>query len=172
MCEAALPEAAFDLVHARYVLIHLPHADRALERMLSALKPGGYLVLEEPDFSAAHAEAGPAEFRSSFAAVQRAIAHMFASRSMNHAFGASLARRLGQAGVVDVRVDDQRGAHPGGSALAWMMALSTRQLADQYLRTGEVSAAQLRAYEGYARDPACSAVHYASVAAWGRKPHN
>jgi len=44
-----LPEAAFDLVHARLVLMHLPARESALARMISALKPGGWLVSEEYD---------------------------------------------------------------------------------------------------------------------------
>jgi len=44
-----LPEAAFDLVHARLVLMHLPGRETALARMISALKPGGWLVSEEYD---------------------------------------------------------------------------------------------------------------------------
>ena len=44
-----LEEAAFDLAHARAVLDLVPDRQRALERMLSALRPGGWLVLEEID---------------------------------------------------------------------------------------------------------------------------
>jgi ubiquinone/menaquinone biosynthesis C-methylase UbiE len=44
-----LPEAAFDLIHARAVLIHLPERERVLARLVSALKPGGWLVDEELD---------------------------------------------------------------------------------------------------------------------------
>ena len=45
-----LEEAAFDLVHARAVLDLVPDRQRALERMLSAVRPGGWLVLEETDY--------------------------------------------------------------------------------------------------------------------------
>ncbi|WP_200308790.1 class I SAM-dependent methyltransferase [Streptomyces adelaidensis] len=39
----------FDLVHARLVLLHLPERTRVLERLTGALRPGGWLVLEEFD---------------------------------------------------------------------------------------------------------------------------
>jgi SAM-dependent methyltransferase len=42
-----LPEAAFDLIHERLVLVHLPSRDAVLNRLATALKPGGWLVLEE-----------------------------------------------------------------------------------------------------------------------------
>lgn len=47
MATEPLPEAAFDLVHARLVLMHLPEREQALARMISALKPAGWLIDEE-----------------------------------------------------------------------------------------------------------------------------
>lgn len=44
-----LPERAFDLIHTRMTLIHIPERDRVLERLTQALKPGGWLVAEEFD---------------------------------------------------------------------------------------------------------------------------
>ena len=45
----ALPEAKFDLAHARLVLLHVPERAAVLEKMISALKPGGWLVIEDFD---------------------------------------------------------------------------------------------------------------------------
>src|SRR5262249_15810675 len=44
-----LPEAAFDLVHARLVLIHVRQRDQALRKMIAALKNGGLLLVEDFD---------------------------------------------------------------------------------------------------------------------------
>lgn len=44
-----LPERAFDLIHSRMMLIHLPERDQVLLRLVSALRPGGWLVAEEFD---------------------------------------------------------------------------------------------------------------------------
>jgi SAM-dependent methyltransferase len=43
------PRGEFDLVHARLVLIHLPERESALKIMVAALKPGGWLVIDEFD---------------------------------------------------------------------------------------------------------------------------
>lgn len=45
----APPADAFDLVHARLVLVHLPHRAHALAAMIAALRPGGWLEIEEAD---------------------------------------------------------------------------------------------------------------------------
>src|SRR3974377_763503 len=52
-----LEEAAFDLAHARAVLDHIPDRQCALERMISAVRPGGWLVLEAGDFGGVMAAA-------------------------------------------------------------------------------------------------------------------
>jgi SAM-dependent methyltransferase len=52
-----LEEAAFDLAHARAVLEHIPDRRHALERMISAVRPGGWLMLEAIDFGGVMAAA-------------------------------------------------------------------------------------------------------------------
>ena len=44
-----LPAAHFHLIHARLVLIHIPERDAVLERLITALRPGGWLVIEDFD---------------------------------------------------------------------------------------------------------------------------
>lgn len=44
-----LPTSLFDLIHARLVLFHVSAREQALQRMVTALKPGGWLVLDEFD---------------------------------------------------------------------------------------------------------------------------
>ena len=43
------PSETFDLVHARLVLVHLQDRAAALQVMIDALRPGGWLVLEDAD---------------------------------------------------------------------------------------------------------------------------
>jgi SAM-dependent methyltransferase len=45
------PAEHYDLVHCRALLMHLPQPVVALERMAAAVRPGGWLCLEEYDFS-------------------------------------------------------------------------------------------------------------------------
>ena len=44
-----LPEAAFDLIHTRLVLVHVPQREATIGRLVNALKPGGWLVVEDYD---------------------------------------------------------------------------------------------------------------------------
>ncbi|NEP80775.1 MAG: methyltransferase domain-containing protein [Okeania sp. SIO3C4] len=49
------------VIHARCLLIHIRDFQLALSKMVDLLKPGGWLVIEEPDFSAAKAIAGDSQ---------------------------------------------------------------------------------------------------------------
>jgi SAM-dependent methyltransferase len=50
---------AYDLVHFRLLLMHLPDPGAALDRMIAALKPGGWLIAEEADWGLFRLEAHP-----------------------------------------------------------------------------------------------------------------
>lgn len=47
--EDELEREAFDLVHARFLLEHLPRYREALTRMVDALDAGGWIVVEDVD---------------------------------------------------------------------------------------------------------------------------
>ena len=42
---------AYDLVHARALLVHMPEPERTVARLAAAVRPGGWLLIEEADFS-------------------------------------------------------------------------------------------------------------------------
>lgn len=46
-----LEENQYDVVHCRALLTNLAHPEKALEQMVRVTKPGGWLLIEEPDFS-------------------------------------------------------------------------------------------------------------------------
>ena len=47
-----LPQAEFDLVHARLVLEHLAERRQILHRLAATLRPGGWMVIEDYDWTA------------------------------------------------------------------------------------------------------------------------
>src|SRR4051812_47922046 len=46
-----LPKDAFDLIHTRLVLEHLPSRDDVLDRLVAAVRPGGWIVVEDYDWT-------------------------------------------------------------------------------------------------------------------------
>ena len=63
----------FDVVHARWLVEWLPDKRLALRRMMSALRPGGVLLIEEPDFVTIYGAGEPPALRRVFIA---AMAHL------------------------------------------------------------------------------------------------
>jgi SAM-dependent methyltransferase len=47
--DADLPEAAFALIHSRFVLGHIVGREHILDKLVRSLRPGGWLVVEEAD---------------------------------------------------------------------------------------------------------------------------
>jgi SAM-dependent methyltransferase len=47
----ALPQSAFDLVHARLLLEHLADRRQILDRLAATLRPGGWIMVEDYDWS-------------------------------------------------------------------------------------------------------------------------
>jgi SAM-dependent methyltransferase len=45
-----LPDGDYDLVHARMLLMHLPTRENFLEELAAAVRPGGWLLIEDCDF--------------------------------------------------------------------------------------------------------------------------
>ena len=97
----------FDLIHARLVLVHVPERDEALRRMVSALRPGGVLLVEDFDIDLqtmlcpdAH---GPDQRLAS--RIKDAFRALFFSRGVDPTFGRRLPRILREHGLVDVVAD-------------------------------------------------------------------
>jgi SAM-dependent methyltransferase len=157
------PTSKFNLTHARYVLIHNADASAVLRSMLAALSPGGTIVLEEPDFSAACALIGPPELKQSFANVREAIRGMFAGRGMTHALGRELPELVRTAGAKLDAVEYDAPVARGGSPLAQMMHQSAVALRDKYLASGKATAEDLSNYSEFAASPECWGIYYATV---------
>ena len=164
-----LDEASFDLVHARYVLIHLPDYQVALSRMLASLKPGGWLILEEPDFSASRGVTGEIKQVEAVHRVNQAIKVMYDALGMDYALGLTLPALLQRRGVNGLVVENDAPLSPGGSGMATIMKMSAMQLREKYLATGVVTEEDLDLYCRFAGDPHAWAIYYATVAVSGRK---
>ncbi len=166
---AQLSQQSFDVVHARYVLIHLSDYEAALTKMLDCLKPGGWLVLEEPDFSASRGIAGDEHELASVHKVNQAIAKMYATLRMDYALGLKLPALIQRRGLQDLTVENDAPLCAGRSGMATVMKMSAEQLSEKYLATGVVEQSDLKRYCRFADAPNSWAIYYATIAVSGRK---
>jgi len=154
---------AFDLVHARCVLIHIADFQVALTQMLQLLKPGGWIVLEEPDFSAARAVAGETAACEAVERVNQAILQMFENREMDYALGIKLPAIVQELGLQQLHVENDALLANGGSGVATVMKMSTMQLAEKYIATGTATQEDIENYCQFAEDQSAWAIYHAMV---------
>jgi SAM-dependent methyltransferase len=127
-----LPEAEFDLVHARLLLMFLSPRLGALERMVSAARPGGWLASVAPDFTTVAL--------SPTSVVWQRVWSRFLDAAMasgwDPGYGARLHDDLHAAGLVDVHADYVTRRHPGGSLLACLLSLTVERLREGMVLLG------------------------------------
>lgn len=158
-----LENNSFDLIHARFVLIHIPDFRVALSQMLSLLKPGGWIVLEEPDFSAARAIVGNPEALQSVNRVNQAILQMFVNKGLDYALGVKLPAIFQRLGLQNLSVENDTPLSNGGFGMATVMKMSAMQLAENYVATGQATADDIEQYCQFADDPNTWAIYHGTV---------
>ncbi|MFI7229519.1 methyltransferase domain-containing protein [Nonomuraea angiospora] len=143
---------AFDLVHARLVLVHVhvhvhvPDRARALATMVAALRPGGRLLVEDADTElqplACLDEAGPAQQRAN--RLRRAVRELMTRRGADLRYGRTLPRALRAAGLVDVAA---AGCFPvGGVACDRLETATVRMVRAELLAAGPADDAEIDAH--------------------------
>ena len=139
-----LPDAEFDLAYARLVLEHLADPDAALARMVRALRPGGWLLVE--DFEVLPAVCG--EPRPDVECISRtaaAMRHVTAAAGVNQRMGRSLLRRLRGQGLADIDTEGRVFLWRGGTSGGTLSRLNIEQLRPAILATGQVTAEEIDA---------------------------
>lgn len=114
------PELAFDLIHARLVLVHVAERDAALRSMVGALRPSGWLLIEDADPALQPLACLDARDPDAALAhkIRRGLRALLSERGVDLAYGRKLPRLLREAGLVDVAADAYFPiAHPACAAL-------------------------------------------------------
>ena len=169
--EDDLPEGEFDLVHLRLLLAWLAEPQTALQRLLRALKPGGWLVAEEMDFvSSVPDPRMDADSRALFERIHEAHDAVLGSQ---HRFDVGYGRRvtgdLEDAGLTEVGCEGRATMWRGGEAGGQIWRLSITQLRDSMLASGLVTPADVDDAIALS-DGALSCMSPLVMAAWGRRP--
>ena len=101
----------YDLVCARALLHHIPERLDVTKRLAAAVKPGGFILLEEPDFHSVLATDSPAvrNFWSGFIA-------WAANCGIDYSIGRRIAPALDQAGMTEIDAHGETIMFQGGSA--------------------------------------------------------
>jgi SAM-dependent methyltransferase len=97
-----LEENAFDLIHTRLVLMHLPQRDEVIEKLAGALRPGGWLVVDDYDLRTISDAQPP---HPAWTKVSEASAALLAAKGADTRYGHKLPYALESVGLTDVSAE-------------------------------------------------------------------
>jgi len=169
IAEVGTAEAnAFDLVHARMVLEHVPARDAALRNMVAALKPGGWILLEEldhvtmlPDPSVdAHAQTVWGKF-------MEAYGRLMQQRGGDLDYGRRLFGLLTAHGLTNV---SEQGNLRVGRGAAGDASLGFQQARAGLVATGAIDDAEMGTVLALFQDPGFAFVPPLMMVASGQRP--
>lgn len=160
----------FDLVHARLVLVHVPDRARALSTMVAALRPGGWLLVEDADTAlqplACVDDGAAGSGRAN--RLRDAVRELLAGRGADLRFGRTLPRVLRDAGLADVGAS---GFFPvGGRACDRLEAATVRHVRGELLAAGLADDAEIDAHLAAIEAGGLDLTLAPLISAWGRKP--
>ena len=158
-----VPSGGFDLIHARLVLEHLREPAAVASRLASALRVGGWLLLEDADGLLFDAE--PVE--KAFAAITGPWQRAALATGWNPCYGRYLVADLQRAGLDRVAGRAHRSYLPGGQA--WLAArLGLERMRDHIQREG-ASPADLDGALAALDDQTRTVIGGPVVTAWGHR---
>lgn len=164
------PPETFDLVHARLVLVHLEDRAAALQVMIGALRPGGWLVLEDADPTlqplACPDERGPAEELAN--GLRARIRTLLAERGADLAYGRTLPRLLRESHLVEVRAEAYFPI--AARACTILEAASVRHVQSQLLAADLATPEEIETHLANLARGELDLMLAPMITAWGRKP--
>jgi SAM-dependent methyltransferase len=162
-----LPRAAFDLVHARLLLMFLSPRLGAVQRLVSAARPGGWVASIAPDFTTVAV--------SPTSLVWQRVWSLFLDAAMavgwDPGYGSRLRGDLHAAGLVDVHADYITRCCPGGSLLARLLSLTLERLREEMVLLGADSG-EIDDARSLLEDAGSTVTSPMSCVAHGRRPRD
>ncbi len=163
-----LEDAAFDLVHCRALLCHLGDPLEALRRMASALRPGGWLLVEEADYVSLAVASPEHRCAASWERVTLATIGYCASSFLFDPFlGRRLPALVSSLGLEDVTHEGLVRVQCGGTPAAEFLHRSTDAHSAHLIGTGACSDEEMSAFSEALTDPSFRFTDACSFAAWG-----
>ncbi len=128
----------YDLIHARLVLIHLPSRKQVMRALAAALRPGGWLLLE--DFCAGVEDALYPEHDDADVAlyldVRRALSEFLDTRGADERYARRLPHRLEELGLESIGAEGRLVFALGDSPAGTMMRANLLQVGQAIAATG------------------------------------
>jgi ubiquinone/menaquinone biosynthesis C-methylase UbiE len=164
-----LPSSAFNLVHARLVLVNIPDPDEVVAEMVRLTSPGGWVASQEADLSSLCYPPHPAVDR-----LGELLQTIYRQDGADPNVGRRLPEMFRDAGLVDVGAEVRADLFPVGSLRRSIVPDLVRSVRPKLLDRGILDEHELdeldRAARAHLDDPRTVTMPYMLFQAWGRKP--
>jgi SAM-dependent methyltransferase len=159
------PGKPFDLVHARALVEHLPHRTNVLERLASWVRPGGWLVIEDCDWTTRFPVTAAPVFEK---VVTASLDYACTTFAYDTAFGRTLPTLLSEMGLVDIGCEARSRLTQGGSAEAQFWIHTIERVQDALVAGGLLTEDEAVTAMAVHEDPSFVTMAPTLVSAWGR----
>ena len=162
----SLPREHFDIVHARALLQHVPSRNEVVGKLVEALKPGGWLVLEDGQFSGFGDQGLPEPYKT----IHQVIAAGSLDEWRDPNFGLQLLDQMRAHDLVDLDAQgDLWAMRPHEASGEWWF-LALERAIPRVVAAGLVSEAEGDLALEQVRSEGFVMLSPVSIAALGRKP--
>lgn len=163
----------YDLVHCRSVLMHLPEPEKGLERMMNAIRPGGWLLIEELDYGSVLSTDVTNPSAVLLTSTLRALFDFLRKRGIvDPYFGRRVPGLLEQSDFIDVNHEGWSRVYRGGEPMTRFSAMTVQAAAKPMIAAGLLTQEQHDSVQRLYLDPAFYYPGATVFAAWGRRPIN
>lgn len=159
-------QGTFDLVHTRNVLVHLARRDEALQHMIEAAKPGGLIVVGEPDVH----DVTPAREHALAERMIAAVLDLLRKAGVDVGYGGRLPLHLEAHGLTGVEAESTRSYARGGSLAGEFVALTIERLRERLIASGTVDETDFERFQALLTDADFAFWTMTKVTASGRRP--
>jgi SAM-dependent methyltransferase len=164
-----LPERAFDLVHTRLMLRHLPRREAVLGKVAAALRPGGWLQIDEFDTTYGPCLLAPDPVaRRHYEEFRAAVATVMRSAGVANDCGAGIAEAMRAAGLTGVDVHAELTVWDASSPGLRLLLHTAGHLRDRLVEAG-LSDEHLARVREVMTDPGFRAVSPVMYSVHGRR---
>ena len=160
----------YDLVHARYVLLHLKEWEAVLAKLVDSLKPGGWLFIEDPDLDEMLCDAATEDVDR--AIIDRhfgAVKQMMSIIGMDMNFGSNTLKAFKHNGLEFLKSESVSQVVFGGSQLAEIFRPSV-EMKDSLVSAGLVTGEDVDEFTERTSKPTFLFRSMRTVFTLGRKP--
>ncbi len=160
----------YDLVHARYVLLHLKEWEEVVQKLIASLKPGGWLFIEDPDLDGFMCDAATDEVdRPVIVRHFDAVRQMMSSVGMDMSFGSNTLKAFKDNGLESLKSESNSRVVFGGSQTAEIFQPSA-EMKDGLVSAGLVTGEEVDEFTEGTRKPTFVFKSMRTVFTLGRKP--